>query len=83
MLIKVESMARNNTYIELNLTNSMWNKGHISVVVNNNLIEHISVDDYLETNDKDDIVGADDIVELLKYKYNIKRVKIIEDNFIK
>lgn len=67
-------MNTNKTQIEFDNTNGMWNSGSIMVYVNGKLKEHISVDDFLETNTNEDIDCADDIIDMMKEKYSIDKV---------
>ena len=64
-------------YIEFNNRNNQWNNGYIYVYVNDIMVEFISVDDYLENNTNENIYCSDDIIDLLKEKYNI--TKVIKD----
>lgn len=73
-------MFRRN-YIEYDNTNSMWNNGHIYVYKNKKIVKSIFVDDFLENADDEDICGVDDIIDMLKQKYNIKKVKYKEFNW--
>lgn len=65
--------------IEYTNNNPMWNDGWISVTINNELVEHFSVDDFLEENkfktiDGIEISVVDDIIELMQKKYNTNNV---------
>jgi hypothetical protein len=65
--------------IDYNNTNSMYNSGHINVYIDNKSVEYIFVDDFLEENK--DAHCADDIIDLLKEKYNIQKVIRYEVNW--
>lgn len=65
---------RKKTYIEYDNRNSQWNDGWVSVYVKDELKEHISVDEFLEENTDDNIYCADDIIDIMKEKYNIDKV---------
>ena len=70
------------TYIEYDNINSMWNNGHLSVYINGELKESIFVDDFLEEHENnDDISSVDDIIDILKLKYEIDNVITIDHNW--
>ena len=75
MCIKTFLSLFKKTRIEYENRNSQWNSGHIMVYVKGELMEHIFVDEYLENNE--DMHGVDDIIDLMKIKYGIK--KVVED----
>ncbi len=75
MYIKTFLSLFKKTRIEYENRNSQWNSGHIMVYVKGELMEHIFVDEYLENNE--DMYGVDDIIDLMKIKYGIK--KVVED----
>jgi len=61
--------------IEVNHQNSMWRKGYIYVMENGQILEEIDLGDTGE--------GEDDILDMLKVKYNTENVRYIEDKFQK
>jgi hypothetical protein len=54
-------------YIRFDETNYLWNSGTVYVYINNISVESIFVDD--------SDLSSDEIIELLKEKYNITTVK--------
>lgn len=79
MCIKTFLSLFKKTRIEYENRNSQWNSGHISVYVRGKLMEHIFVDEYLENNKHEDVAGVDDIIDLMKAKYGIR--KVVEDAY--
>lgn len=67
-------LKRKKSYIEYYNINSMWNSGHIAVWVDGEFVELINVDDYLEHTTDEDIYSPACIINMLKQKYNIKKV---------
>lgn len=62
----------------------MWNDGHIHVYVKGECVESIFVDDFIEENqdvENDEFWCADDIIDMLKEKYGIKKVERKEHNW--
>lgn len=58
------------SYIEYSNMNPMWNSGHVIVVIKGKTVEHIFVDD----TDK----SADELIDEMKSKYKISKVKYKE-----
>lgn len=68
LLDKLKKFFSGPDYIEWDETNSMWNGGYLHVHVNGEIVESIFVDDRSEDNPYD-------IIDELKEKYSITRVK--------
>ena len=60
------------SYVKYSNQNPMWNSGYVTVYLNGEMVEHISVDEFLENNDDEDIYCPEDIVELKMKEYGIK-----------
>ena len=58
------------SYIEYLNVNPMWNSGHVIAVIKGKTVENIFVDD----TDK----SADELIDEMKLKYNINKVKYKE-----
>jgi len=64
-------------YIYYENLNPSHNDGCVSVYKKSKMIEHVFVDSYLEKikDEKPEICGVEDIIDMLKEKHNIKKVK--------
>lgn len=68
------------SYIEWSNNNTQWNNGYISVVIDNELIQHFSVDELEELLYEFDIeFYVYDFIDELKEKYKIKEYREICD----
>jgi hypothetical protein len=58
------------SYIEYSNMNPLWNSGHVIVVKQGKIVEHIFVNDTEKS--------ADELIDEMKVKYNINKVKYKE-----
>ena len=62
-------------YIEWDQTNNMWHDGNICVYKNDKIVEHIPG---LNADSKEEWINPYDLIEELKIKWNIKKLKEIK-----
>lgn len=72
------NIFKSKNYIEFNNSNYMWGPGHLSVVIDGKLKEHISISDECEKRGET-YLDPYDLIDELKEKYGITKVTEIGD----